>query len=77
MGTYTSPIGLRLYTPDGELKRTITSDSVAFATWSPDATGVFYQSDGQMYFVEIPNGEPELMGETTAGELSNIGWVKP
>ena len=27
-GNYTSPIGLRLYTPDGELKRTITSDSV-------------------------------------------------
>jgi hypothetical protein len=76
-GNYTSPIGLRLYSPDGELKRTITSDSVAFATWSPDSSGVFYQSDGQMYFVEIPNGEPQLMGESTARELSNIGWVKP
>jgi len=76
-GNYTSPIGLRLYTPDGELKRTITSDSVTFATWSPDASGVFYQSAGQMYFVEIPNGEPQLVGETTARELSNIGWVKP
>ena len=76
-GNYTSPIGLRLYTPDGELKRTITSDSVAFATWSPDATGVFYQSEGQLYFVEIPNGEPQLIGDSTARELSNIGWVKP
>ena len=76
-GNYTSPIGLRLYTPDGEVKRTITPDSVAFATWSPDATGVFYQSDGQLYFVEIPNGEPQLIGESTARELSNLGWVKP
>ena len=76
-GNYTSPIGLRFYTPTGELKRTLTSDSAAFATWSPDASGVFYQCDGQMYFVEIPNGEPVLMGETTARELSNIGWVKP
>ena len=76
-GNYTSPIGLRLYTPDGELTRTITSDSVAFATWSPDATGVFYQSEGQLYFAEIPNGEPQLIGDSTARELSNIGWVKP
>ncbi len=76
-GNYTSPIGLRLYTPDGELKRTITPDSVMFATWSPDATGVFYQSDGQMYFVEIPNGEPQLIEESTARELSNLGWIKP
>jgi hypothetical protein len=75
-GNYTSPIGLRLYTPDGELKRTITSDSVAFATWSPDSNGVFYQSDGQMYFAEIPNGEPKLIGDSTARELSNLGWVK-
>jgi hypothetical protein len=76
-GNYTSPIGLRLFTPDGELKRTITSDSVAFATWAPDATGVFYQSDGQLYFVEIPNGEPQLIGETTARELNNLGWLTP
>ncbi len=76
-GNYTSPIGLRLYTPDGEVKRTITSDAVAFATWSPDATSVFYQSGGQLYFVEIPNGEPQLIGDSTAQELSNIGWIKP
>ena len=76
-GNYTSPIGLRLYTPDGELRRTITPDSVAFATWSPDSNGVFYQSDSQLYFVEIPNGEPQLIGETTARELSNIGWIMP
>jgi hypothetical protein len=76
-GNYTSPIGLRLYTPDGELKRTITSDSVMFATWSPDSAGVFYQSNGQLYFVAIPNGEPQLIGETTARELNSLGWVKP
>jgi hypothetical protein len=76
-GNYTNPIGLRLYTPTGELKRSLTSNAVTFATWSPDASSVFYQSDGQMYFVEIPNGEPQLMGESTARELSNIGWVKP
>jgi hypothetical protein len=80
-GNYTSPIGLRLYATDSvpadEVTRTITSEAVAFATWSLDATGVFYQSEGQLYFVEIPNGEPVLLGETTARELSNIGWVKP
>jgi hypothetical protein len=76
-GNYTSPIGLRLYTPDGELKRTITSDSVMFATWAPDANGVFYQSEGQLYFAEIPNGEPQLIGDSTARELSNLGWLTP
>ncbi len=53
-GNFTSPIGLRLYTTDGELKRKITTDAVTLATWSPDSTGVFYVSDGMLYYARSP-----------------------
>jgi hypothetical protein len=77
-GNYTSPIGLRLYTTDGELKRAITPDAVTFATWSPDTTGVFYVSDGMLYYASIPNGEPQLIEENLiTTEPGSMGWVMP
>jgi WD40 repeat protein len=77
-GNYTSPIGLRLYTTDGELKRDITQDAVTFATWSPDSTGVFYVSDGMLYYAAIPNGEPQLIEENLiTTEAGSMGWVMP
>ena len=77
-GNYTSPIGLRLYTTDGELRRDITQDSVAFATWAPDSTGVFYVSEGMLYYVAIPNGEPQLIAEDLiSSEAGSVGWVTP
>jgi hypothetical protein len=77
-GNYTSPIGLRLYTTDGELKRAITEDGVTFATWSPDSTGVFYVSDGMLYYAAIPNGKPQLIEENlTTTESGSLGWVMP
>lgn len=81
-GNYTSPIGLRLYTPDGapagELRRAITTDAVTFALWSPDSNGVFYLSDGMLYYVSIPNGDPQLIEENlTNTEAGGLGWVMP
>ncbi len=77
-GNFTSPIGLRLYTPDGELKRQITSDAVSFATWSPDSTGVFYVSDGGLYYAAIPNGEPQSIEKgITSTEPGSVGWLMP
>jgi hypothetical protein len=77
-GNYTSPIGLRLYTTDGELKRDITQDAVTLATWAPDSTGVFYVSDGTLYYVAIPNGEPQLIEENLIStEAGSMGWVMP
>jgi hypothetical protein len=77
-GNFTSPIGLRLYTADGELKRTITSGSVTSATWSPASAGVFYVSEGDLYYAAIPNGEPELIAENLATtETGSLGWVMP
>jgi hypothetical protein len=81
-GNYTSPIGLRLYTPDGapagELRRAITTDAVTFALWSPDSNGAFYISDGMLYYVSIPNGDPQLIEEDlTTTEAGGLGWVMP
>ena len=77
-GNVTSPIGLRLYTTDGELKRTITKDAVTLATWSPDSTGVFYVSEGKLYYATIPNGEPQLIEENLPSTtLGSLGWVMP
>jgi hypothetical protein len=77
-GNFTSPIGLRLYTTDGELKRDITPDAVTLALWSPDSTGVFYVSDGMLYYAAIPNGEPQLIEENlTSTEPGSMGWVMP
>ncbi len=77
-GNFTSPIGLRLYTTDGELKRAITTDAVTLALWSPDSGGVFYISDGMLYYAAIPNGEPQLIEENMATtEAGSIGWVMP
>jgi hypothetical protein len=77
-GYYTGPIGLRLYTTDGELKRAITTDSVTFATWSPDSNGVFYVSDGVLYYAAIPNGKPQLIEENLASTTSgSLGWITP
>ena len=77
-GNYTSPIGLRLYTIDGELRRDITQDSVAFATWAPDSTGVFYVSEDMLYYVAIPNGEQQLIAEDLiSSEAGSVGWVTP
>jgi hypothetical protein len=77
-GNFTSPIGLRLYTPDGELKRGITQDPVTLATWSPDSTGVFYVSGGKLTYAAIPNGNPEVIdANTTATETGSLGWAMP
>jgi WD40 repeat protein len=77
-GNFTSPIGLRLYTTDGELKRGLTTDSVSLVTWSPDSDGAFYTSEGMLYYVSLPNGDPQLIEEnTTAGETGSLGWVMP
>jgi hypothetical protein len=76
-GNFTSPIGLRLYTSNGELAREVTSDMVTFATWSPDSLGVFYVSEGALYFVSIPNGKPQLIKENITGGRDSIGWVQP
>jgi hypothetical protein len=77
-GNYTSPIGLRLYTTDGELRRDITQDSVAFATWAPDSTSVFYVSEGMLNYAAIPNGEPQLITEDLiSSEAGSMGWVMP
>ncbi len=77
-GNFTSPIGLRLYTPDGDLKRSITEDAVILATWSPDSAGVFCVSDGKLYYAAIPNGEPQMIEENaTATKTGGLGWVTP
>jgi len=77
-GNFTSPIGLRLYTTDGELKRAITQEAVTYATWSPDSSGVFYASNGKLYYVAIPNGEPQSIEENLASTTSgSLGWVMP
>jgi hypothetical protein len=77
-GNFTSPIGLRLYTTDGELRRAITKDAVTLATWSPDSTGVFYVSGGKLTYAAIPNGNPEVIdANTTATETGSLGWAMP
>ena len=77
-GNYSGPIGLRLYSADGELKRTIASDSVTYATWSPASDGVFYLSEGNLYYVAISNGEPQLVAENLAtAEAGSLGWILP
>jgi hypothetical protein len=77
-GNYSGPPGLRLYTTDGELRRAITQDAVTFAIWVPDASGVFYVSDGMLYYVAIPNGEPQLIAEDLIStEAGSMGWVMP
>jgi hypothetical protein len=77
-GNFTSPIGLRLYTPDSELKRGITQDPATLVTWSPDSTGVFYVSGGKLTYAAIPNGNPEVIdANTTATETGSLGWAMP
>ncbi|NTU63282.1 MAG: hypothetical protein HGB05_07740 [Chloroflexi bacterium] len=77
-GNFTGPIGLRLYTTDGELKRAITPEAVTYASWSPDSSSVLYASDGKLYYVAIPNGEPQLIEENLASTTSgSLGWVMP
>jgi hypothetical protein len=51
---------------------------VAFATWAPDSSGLFYVSDGMLYYVAIPNGEPQLIAEDLiSSEAGSVGWVRP
>jgi hypothetical protein len=70
--------GLRLYTPDGTLARTITEDTVLFATWSPDSTGAFYVSTGALRYVSIPDGEPQVIAEKLiTAEPAGYVWVRP
>ncbi len=77
-GNFSGPIGLRLYTRDGNLAREITSDSVSFATWSPDSSGVFYLANGTLYHVATPNGEPAVAAANMiSAEASSYGWVQP
>ena len=77
-GNYSGPIGLRLYTADGELKRDIASDSVMHAVWTPASDGVFYISEGSLVYVAIPNGEPQLVAEDLAmASAGSLGWVRP
>jgi WD40 repeat protein len=77
-GNFASPIGLRLYTTNGELKRGITQEAVSLATWSPDSTGVFYVSGGKLTYAAIPNGEPEVIDANTAAtDTGSLGWAMP
>jgi hypothetical protein len=70
--------GLRLYTPDGKLARTITQDTVLVATWSPDSTGAFYVSAGALRYVSIPDGEPQVVAEKLiSAEPASYVWVEP
>ena len=69
--------GLRLYTSAGQLARTITSDSVLFATWSPDSMGAFYVSKGTLQYVTIPDGEPQMVAEKLlSSEPASYVWVR-
>lgn len=70
--------GLRLYTPDGTLVRTITEDTVLFATWSPDSTGAFYVSAGALRYMRLPDGEPRVIAEKLiTAEPAGYVWVRP
>jgi hypothetical protein len=69
--------GLRLYTAAGHLEREITTRGVTDATWSPDSTGVFYVSAGNLYYTAIPNGETQLIEENLYNNRPILGWVQP
>ena len=75
-GYFTQPAGLRLYARNGQLQRNIMSDSVSLATWSPDAQGIFYVSNGALYFVRLPDGQPISIDKgVQASSEGGLGWV--
>lgn len=68
--------GLRLYTPDGDLTRLITSEPVLLATWSPDSVGAFYVSKGALYYLAIPDGDPQFIADKLiSAELASFAWI--
>ncbi|CAG0926566.1 hypothetical protein TFLX_00101 [Thermoflexales bacterium] len=69
--------GLRLYTHDGQLIREIASDLTIRATWSPDSSGVFYGLGSTIYYVSIPDGQPQVIEETRDSPWEILGWVQP
>jgi hypothetical protein len=76
-GEFISQTGLRLYTPDGKLTRTITDKAVVLALWSPDSTGAFYVSEGALHYVPIPDGEPQMIAEKlTSADPASYVWVR-
>jgi dipeptidyl aminopeptidase/acylaminoacyl peptidase len=50
-----------LYDEYDKLVHTFTNIPVSAVVWRPDSTGLFLVSDRSLYFMTIPDGEPELI----------------
>ncbi len=69
--------GVRLYSPDGKLIREVTTDPADFVTWRPDGKGLFYVSDGSLYDVPMPDGQPASIDEgLEVSAEGGMGWVR-
>lgn len=70
--------GVRIYTLNGELIREVTTDAADFVLWQPDGTKLFYMSDGTLYAVQLPAGQPVPIDQGARISIEGgLGWVQP
>ena len=73
---YDARPGARVYTAGGRLVREITKDSVDVAVWRPDSAGLFYVSNGALYYSDLSSRRPRLVSrDVHAGMDGGITWV--
>ena len=69
--------GVRVYAPNGDLIREITTDAADFVTWQPDGAKLFYMSDGTLYTVQLPDGRPVPIEQGAQVSIEGgLGWVQ-
>lgn len=68
--------GARIYTAGGQLVREITKDSVDVAVWRPDSRGLFYVSNGALYYSDLSSRRPRLVSRNVqAWTDGDFAWV--
>ena len=69
--------GLRLYDLSGKLLQTITQEPVEEVSWRPDSQGLFYLSNGNLYYLNGLNGTPMAIASISSyGLNSGYAWIK-
>jgi hypothetical protein len=69
--------GVRVYSPNGNLIREVTTDPADFVTWRPDGQGLFYVSDASLSYVPLPDGQPTPIDEgVQVSAEGGVGWVR-
>jgi Tol biopolymer transport system component len=70
--------GLRVYALDGRLQHSVSDQPVDFATWRPDSSGLYFLSDGVLYYAALPAGQiTPITDRVQITFEGGLGWVQP